>query len=192
MTNSALSQEIIDEFVGNAHGNLARVRELVEQYPHIVDAQASFQETALQAAAQMAREDIAKFLLAHGATLDIFGAAMLGAADRVREFLETDPALANAPGGHGFAPIFYAAVKSRLDIAELLFTNGADINMGEGNNTALHGAAMFGHTPFVEWLIRHGANVNALDYEGKTPLAVSLKLGHTATAEVLRKHGGNA
>jgi ankyrin repeat protein len=184
------SQETIDEFVGNAHGNLVRVEELISDYPDIVDAKASFDETALQAAAQMGREDIANFLLSHGAVMDIFGASMLGDVKRVREFLERDRNRANAPGGHGFPPLYYAAVKNRIEIAEVLLRNGANVNMGEGSNTALHAAALNGQAEFALWLLNHGAHVNALDYEGKTPLAIAEKAGQSKLVELLRKNGG--
>ena len=190
MTNQKPSQETIDDFVGNAHGNLMRVEELIFDYPDIVDAKASFNETALQAAAQMGREDIAKYLLAHGAAMDIFAASMLGDDKWVREFLERDRNQANAPGGHGFPPLYYAAVKNRIEIAELLLENGADVNMGEGGNTALHAAALNGRAEFALWLLNHGVNVNAHDYEGKTPLAVAEKAGQKELVELLRKHGG--
>lgn len=190
MVNQKPSQEIIDEFVGNAHGNLQRVQELVSQYPDIVDAVASFNETALQAAAQMGREDIASFLLSHGARMDIFAAAMLGLTGRVRDFVKEDPTLANAPGGHGFPPLYYAAVKDRVEIAELLVRSGANVNMGEGGSTPLHAAALNGQTEMAAWLLEHGANVNASDHEGKTPLAVATKAGHEQVADVFRRHGG--
>jgi hypothetical protein len=32
------AQEVIDEFVGVSHGNFARVKELLEQYPALVHA----------------------------------------------------------------------------------------------------------------------------------------------------------
>ena len=78
----ALEATLVEEFVGNAHGNLERVQEMLAQEPGLVNATWDWGggdfETALGAASHMGRRDIALFLLDHGARLDIFAAAMLG------------------------------------------------------------------------------------------------------------------
>jgi ankyrin repeat protein len=38
------------------------------------------------------------------------------------------------------------------------------------HRTALHGAAMKGFNPFVEFLVAHGADLDAKDANGRTPL----------------------
>ncbi len=40
------------------------------------------------------------------------------------------------------------------------------------------------------WLLAHGASVNILNYEQKTPLRVALDGGNTGMANLLRQHGG--
>ena len=41
----------------------------------------------------------------------------------------------------------------------------------------------------IEWLLARGANVNAKNYEGKTPRTVALEGGKAVVAEILRRHG---
>jgi hypothetical protein len=49
--------------------------------------------------------------------------------------------------------------------------SGEDINSrGEGGCTALHFAADRGHLAVVQWLIRHGADLDAQDDEGQAAL----------------------
>ncbi len=61
----------------------------------------------------------------------------------------------NARDMSSFAPLHYAPNK---DIAELLITKGADINLNNGwGGTALSRAKKKGHTEIVELLRRHGA-----------------------------------
>jgi hypothetical protein len=49
MTNSTVpSQDIIDQFVGNAHGNFTVVKELLEKYPALLNANASWDEHAIE------------------------------------------------------------------------------------------------------------------------------------------------
>ena len=56
--------------------------------------------------------------------------------------------------------------------------------------TPLHEAALRGHKEIVELLIAKGADVNAKDDGGMTPLAVAIHFKHPETADLLRKHGG--
>jgi hypothetical protein len=49
----------------------------------------------------MGRRDIAELLLAHGARLDVFAAAMLGETEVVREIVAAHPEMREAKGPHG-------------------------------------------------------------------------------------------
>jgi hypothetical protein len=93
-------QAVIEECVGNAHGNLARVAELITQYPAVVNAWAPWNETAVEAATQMGNKPIIGLLLRHGAPLDFFTACVIGNIDQVRAELAADPARARARGVH--------------------------------------------------------------------------------------------
>ena len=105
MEKPALETTLVQEFVGNAHGNFARVKELLEQEPALVNATWDWGggdfETALGAASHMGNKQIANYLLEHGARLDIFAAAMLGKLDMVKAALEAYPEMVNTPGPHG-------------------------------------------------------------------------------------------
>lgn len=108
----ALDAKLVEEFVGNAHGNFARVKELLEQEPALVNATWDWGggdfETALGAASHMGNKQIANYLLEHGARLDIFAAAMLGKLEVVKAALEAYPGAVNTPGPHGIPLITHA------------------------------------------------------------------------------------
>ena len=109
---SALEALLVQEFVGKAHGDLERVKELLAQEPALINAAWDWGggdwETALGAASHMGRSDIANFLLEHGARLDLFAAAMLGKLDIVRAALEAYPEVIHVPGPHGIPLIAHA------------------------------------------------------------------------------------
>jgi hypothetical protein len=111
-TKPALELSIVQEFVGNAHGNLDRVKELLAQEPALVNACWDWGggdfEAALGAASHMGRKDIANFLLEHGARLDIFAATMLGKLDIVKAALTLYPEALHTPGPHGIPLIVHA------------------------------------------------------------------------------------
>ena len=184
------AQEIIDQFVANAHGNLAVVKELLGKYPSMISDDASWTETAVQAAAQTGQVEIAKFLIDHGADYDICTAAMLGNLDCLDDFLKEDPNLINARGAHGIPLLYFPVIHARTDAADYLLEHGADPNAASpGGITPLHGAVMFNQPKMAEWLFEHGVNPNP-KYDGKTPLAMAHEKKQTELAEILRSHGG--
>jgi hypothetical protein len=100
-----IAQDLVDDFVLTAHGDLDAVKQLVEQEPAIVNAARDWGggdwETGLGAASHVGRRDIALFLLEQGARMDIFAAAMLGETEIVRAMLGVHPEWREARGPHG-------------------------------------------------------------------------------------------
>jgi uncharacterized protein len=119
---------VVEELVGNAHGNLARVRELLSEHPEALNLRAPWNETAVEAATQMGSKPIIEFLVARGAPVDFFTACVLGRVDAVEAALATDPALASSRGVHEPPALYFAAISATLVIAERLLAAGADIN----------------------------------------------------------------
>ncbi|MBL8063923.1 MAG: hypothetical protein JNK32_12920 [Anaerolineales bacterium] len=125
----ALEAKLVEEFVGVSHGNFARVKEMLEQEPDLVNATWDWGggdfETALGAAAHMGSRPIANYLLEHGARLDIFAAAMLGNLDVVKAALAAYPDAIDIPGPHGIPLIDHAkaggeGAKAVLEFLETL------------------------------------------------------------------------
>ena len=108
----ALEAKLVQDFVGNAHGDLNRVKELFAEEPGVINSTWDWGggdfETALGAAAHMGRKDIAQFLLENGARLDIFAAAMLGKLEIVKAALTEYPNAINTPGPHGIPLVAHA------------------------------------------------------------------------------------
>ena len=108
----SIAPALVEEFVGNAHSNLERVKELLAQEPALVNAAWDWGggdwETGLGAAAHMGRKDIAQFLLDHGARIDLFAAAMLGKLEVVQAVLQAFPEAVNVPGPHGIPLMAHA------------------------------------------------------------------------------------
>src|ERR1035437_6438968 len=103
---------VVGEFVGRSHVDLARITELLNQYPTLIHATFDWGngdwETALGASVHSGRKDIAEFLLARGARMDIFAAAMLGRLSLVRAFLHESPAMLHHTGPHGIPLLDHA------------------------------------------------------------------------------------
>lgn len=93
----------IQAFVGNAHGDIDAVRTALATQPALANCAWDWGdgdwESPIGAAAHMGRRDIAELLIAYGARVDIFAAAMLDEVDAVRALL---PLYRDEPvGPHG-------------------------------------------------------------------------------------------
>ena len=192
MTETLLSQELIDEFVVAAHSDLPKVEALLAENPQLLNENASWMETALGAAAHTGSVAIVNYLLAQGAPLDILTAAMLGDVEGVTAFLDSDPAMLGATGPHELPLLFYPVVGDQMALLQTLIDRGADVNAGMGHNTALHAAAGFGRPEMVRYLLDQGADFMATDYEGRTPLDVAEDTGHEGIIEMLQAHMNSA
>jgi ankyrin repeat protein len=187
---SSLPQELIDQFVGHAHGDFSVVKELLEQHPELLNANASWGEYALEAAAQTGQVEIVEYLLENGAALDICTAAMLGRLEEVQSMLKADPKLIEARGAHGIPLLYFPVIGGHKKIADFLFMQGAQVDASSpGGITPLHGAVMFDQVDMADWLLDQGADPNPR-YDGKTPLGIAVEKEQQAMADLLRERSG--
>ncbi len=109
-----INRLLVQDFVIYAHSELDMAKKLLEKEPLLVNATIDWGggdwESGLGGASHMGRRDIVEFLLAKGARIDIFCAAMMGRLDAVKSFLTLQPALIDARGPHGFTLHFHAQV----------------------------------------------------------------------------------
>ncbi len=119
-----IDQSIVREYVLNAHGDLTRVEQLIAQEPRLVNAVWDWGggdwESGLGAAAHTGRKEIAQFLLAKGARIDLFAAAMLDQLEIVRATLEAFPEAVHVPGPHGISLLAHARVGHADRVASLI------------------------------------------------------------------------
>ena len=107
-----LPSELVQEMVMVAHGDEDRVTALLAEQPKLANACWDWGggdfESALGAAAHTGSRGIAEKLLAAGARLDLFAAAMLGYLDVVKATVEACPAARHAPGPHSIPLLVHA------------------------------------------------------------------------------------
>ena len=119
--------------VAAAVADLATVKLLVEAGSDVVGEGDDYEVGVLGWATcfRRVREDIAAYLLDHGARLNIWCAIALDRAEDVRALIARDPSLLDARmtrNQHRRTPLHHAAAKNRPSVVQLLLDLGADPN----------------------------------------------------------------
>ena len=187
------------------NGDCARLGELIDRSPELVNARDEGQDTPLHVAAMMGKMDAVLVLLARGAEADarnaldqspLLYAAYNGCAAIV-DTLIAHGAPFEYRDARGNAPIHFAARQGQRAVVELLVSKGASFDeRGPQGKTPLHFAAASGHTEIVKLLASRGAKLDTRDDKGQAPLAEALREGYVETAGLLLDAGcaieGNA
>jgi ankyrin repeat domain-containing protein 50 len=163
-------------------GYLACVQLLISKGCN-VSAKTASGETPLHIAAFRGNTAVAELLVDNGSNINslsnsgqspLYTASFSGAEATVRLLLNKG-ANVDARGSYGATPLIGAAIRGHTPIAGILLEHGADIDASHGydGKTALHRAAQGGHLDTVRLLLRKGANIEARDDEGNTPLRLT-------------------
>ena len=126
-----------------------------------------------------------------GAGSPLYYAAFCGFYDLAERLIIKDSEQVNARGGHIVAPLPAALSKRHFDVANLLYSHGAVVDIRDDDErTPLRVASFEGQIDIMRWLLDHGADASARTSSGLTPLsgaafgvdvdAVQLLLEHNA------------
>jgi len=146
----------VREIVTVAHGNLARVKELVTARPAL--ARASWDwgfgdwETPIDAASHVGNRPIAELLIANGARPTIFTAVMLGQLAVVKGQIDASAGLQRTRGPHGLTFVAHARAggAAAADVLKYLESLGdadpryANLPLTPEEETAIAGDYAFG------------------------------------------------
>src|SRR4051812_7575274 len=104
--------DTVKDFVIAGHGNLPRVKELLEQYPNLIYSRYDWGngdfEEAIEGAGHVGNKEIAEWLIEKGARPNLFVMTMLGETSIVKSVIEKYPSLLQAKGAHGLTLLHHA------------------------------------------------------------------------------------
>lgn len=180
-----MDQALVDELVGNCHGNLVRVEQILDEHPDLINVSATWKETPIEAATQMGNRAIIAHLVEKGAPVDFFTALVLAQLGRVRADLAADPGLAQSRGVHDLPALYFAAIGGSVAAADLLLEAGADVNAKAEAAAPIHGAVMGGNPEMVRFLIESGADVSLPDYKGRDARSLAAEMGRGELAKLI-------
>lgn len=121
-------------------------------------------------------------------------AAAKGELDTVRALVEDAGADVDARAERcdaplsRWTPLMVAASEGHVEVARWLLENGAALDAkAEGSgDSALALAAYYGHADLVELFVGAGADVDAVDLAGRTPLMAAAEMGHLEAVQLLQ------
>ena len=117
-------------------------------------------------------------------------AAIKGNRKCVAALLDRDviiPADINLRNGYGRTAVMQAASEGHTECVKLLLKQDADLTLDSSPSkfSPLHHAAQQGNDDMVECLVEAGANIDASDVYGESPLFWAVNSGHLSTVKLL-------
>ena len=129
--------------------------------------------------------------LEDGVGSPLYYAAFCGFYDLAERLLTKHPNQVNARGGRIFAPLPAALYKKHFCVANLLYSHGAVVDVrGDYERTPLY-VASNGQVDILRWLLDHGADANARNCYGVSPLSRAAYTLYDDAVQVLLDHNAD-
>ncbi|HEU0028214.1 MAG TPA: ankyrin repeat domain-containing protein [Ktedonobacterales bacterium] len=174
-------------------GDLEAARALLEADPALAGARDPDGQSPMMAAIYGSHPEIVALLRERGATTTIFEAAALGDIPALSAALAQDPAAVRAYSADGWTALHLAAHFGQIEAARALLAAGANVTAHSWNgldNEPIHAAAANkGNAAMVAALLDAGAQVNARQHGGFTPLHQAAQNGDAELATLLLSRG---
>lgn len=189
-----MHDDVAELFREVGRGNAERVAEMLRYRPELSRAVDAGSLSVLPFARYMEQDAVLALLVDAGPPLSIFEASTIDRDNLVRGLLSADASLATAYSNDGFTALHFAAYFGANRTIDALLEAGAHIEAVTHNflaNMPLHAAAAGGRTEACRLLLRHGADPNAKQHGGFTPLMSAAFNNNRELVEMLIARNAN-
>ncbi|CAG2193035.1 unnamed protein product [Mytilus edulis] len=132
-----------------------------------------FEQTPLLLAIRRGHTEVSKFLLRHGANVNLTFEEW-----KIKEDISLSTTIV-----YGYTPLFAAFQRKDYEIVDILLDKGANLNK------ALYDACREGYLDTVQFLLQKGATINSIGRHGQTALYAACIGGHSTIVKILVDQG---
>lgn len=176
-------------------GETAEVASVAEEDPSLVACQDAQGVSALLWSVYCRQPLIRDFLRSHLTTIDIFEASAVGDLETLDKLLREDALSIYQTSADGWAPLHLAAAFGGTAATAFLLEHGAHVHQVSRNpmrNQPLHACVSLGQEiETARLLIQQGADVNAVQTGGYTPLHQAAAAGQRELVVLLLESGAD-
>ncbi len=175
------------------HGDLETARALLDADPALASVADPDGQTPLMTAIYARQLEMVSLLRQRGAAPTVFEAAALGDLAALNAALAQNPGVARAYSFDGWTALHLAAHFGQIEAGRALLAAGANVSAHSWNgldNEPIHAAAANkGNAAMVAMLLDAGAQVNARQHGGFTPLHQAAQNGDAELVTLLLSRG---
>ena len=181
-----------------AIGDLETVKRLLKERPGDIESEGGCDSaTPLHYAAYQGRQDVAIFLIEHGARLDsrdtdgatpLHWSVPLGHLSMFRLLIESGADI-NSRSTKGRTPLHWCGWKNQPAIAKYILEEGFDVNVLDNNDLPPIADCEGDCSELIRLLVDEGADVNYSSVDQLTPLHITAEYGSVDAVRTLLEYG---
>lgn len=172
-------------------GSRQDIFDLLTKDPTLASKDTSHGISPILLACYYKKPEVASLIANFSNQITLFEACALGRQEETDLLTQKDPAAINSYSKDGFTALGLAAYFGYEEIAKLLISRGADVNIPANNGFnvfPIHSAVASGNHAITKLLIQAGANINVTQQAGFTPLHAAAQLGDIELIILLLEH----
>src|SRR5512133_566876 len=174
--------------------NILAVKEMLDENPTLIHSVTTEGYSVVMLAAYLHHMKLLEILVMRKRRLEIHEACAAGVMREVERIITKDKRKIIENSVDGYSPLHLTCWFGHPEIAKLLISKGAQINVVSDHSTKvmpIHSAVASKQIEVVEFLLKNGAEINPRQQGGLTPLHLAVQNGHAAMVKLLVEHGAD-